>query len=260
MTLPNPELFGRRKRFVLLLSVWGLCLGGAALMLAIPESRAWAQGHLGAFLAALEKMTFWGPIIVGALFIPVALLLLPGSLLTLFGGFAFGRTAPGFLGVCAAVSVGSTLGAYLSFLLARAVRKRFGSSLGIGGGRARALGEALAEGGFRLVLLSRLSPVLPYNLLNYMFGATRVRPRDYVLGTWLGMLPGTIMYIYLGATLGSLADVLAGRAAAAHPAREVLFYAGLAATAVVFLLLTRAARRAWQNSVDTAERGGHSTT
>src|SRR5260370_29111326 len=73
-----------------------------------------------------------------------------------------------------------------------------------------ALDPAVAAGGFKIVLLTRLSPLFPFTLLNYAFGLTKVRFRDYVLASWIGMLPGTVMYVYLGSTVKELADGAAG--------------------------------------------------
>ncbi len=102
---------------------------------------------------------------------------------------------------------------------------------------------------FKVVLLTRLSPVFPFNLLNYAFGLTRVAFRDFVLASWIGMLPGTIMYVYLGSTAGQLADIVAGTVAASASARspssaDFLFYAGLVATVVVTIFITRISRQA----------------
>ncbi|RPI83834.1 MAG: hypothetical protein EHM42_08040, partial [Planctomycetaceae bacterium] len=71
---------------------------------------------LAVFFERVRELGPWGPVVVGALFLPVCLLFLPGSPVTLFGGFAFGKTLPGFLAVAACVSIGSTLGASLAFL------------------------------------------------------------------------------------------------------------------------------------------------
>jgi uncharacterized membrane protein YdjX (TVP38/TMEM64 family) len=114
--------------------------------------------------------------------------------------------------------------------------------------RFRALDAAVAGQGFKIVLLTRLSPVFPFNLLNYAFGLTRVSFRDYVLGSCIGMLPGTILYVYIGSTIGALADVVAGKIDRS-PAQQALFYAGLAATLAVTVVVTRTARRALAQAV-----------
>ncbi len=115
------------------------------------------------------------------------------------------------------------------------VRRRQGRHPGLGGGDARApparscsaaiwsatrwrggstryprfaaIDEAVAREGWKIVLLTRLSPAFPFNLLNYAFGLTRVRLRDYVLASWIGMMPGTVMYVYVGSLAGDLAAI-----------------------------------------------------
>jgi len=72
--------------------------------------------------------------------------------------------------------------------------------------------EAVAREGWKIVALTRLSPVFPFNLLNYAFGLTNVRVRDYVVASWAGTLPGTILYVYLGSLAGDLTRVATGGA------------------------------------------------
>jgi uncharacterized membrane protein YdjX (TVP38/TMEM64 family) len=97
--------------------------------------------------------------------------------------------------------------------------------------------------------------VIPFNLLNYAFGMTSVSFRDYVLASWIGMLPGTVLYVYLGSTMGALADVVAGRVEKT-PAQQVFFYAGLAATLGVTLFITRIAKRALASALPQNEVRG----
>src|SRR5712671_4151418 len=97
--------------------------------------------------------------------------------------------------------------------------------------------------------------VIPFTLLNYAFGLTKVRFRDYVLASWIGMLPGTVMYVYLGSTVKELAGVAAGNVEGG-PARRVLFFVGLAATVIVTVYVTRLARQALRQAVPDAETEG----
>jgi uncharacterized membrane protein YdjX (TVP38/TMEM64 family) len=116
--------------------------------------------------------------------------------------------------------------------------------------RFAALDQAVGRYGLRLVALARLSPLLPFNLLNYAFGLTQVRTRDYVIGSWLGMLPGTAAYCYLGAAAGSLGG--ARTAAADSPLGRSLFWAGLAATLLAAAYAARLATRALQAALEPA--------
>jgi uncharacterized membrane protein YdjX (TVP38/TMEM64 family) len=118
-----------------------------------------------------------------------------------------------------------------------------------------ALDQAVAAGGFKIVLLTRLSPLFPFTLLNYALGLTKVRFLDYVLASWIGMLPGTVMYVYLGSTVTELADVAAGNVEGGS-ARLVLFLVGLAATVAVTVYVTRLARLALRQAIPEHEAEG----
>ena len=95
----------------------------------------------------------------------------------------------------------------------------------------------------------RLSPIFPFNLLNYALGLTRVRLWQYVLASWIGMLPGTVMYVYLGSALKSLADVATGVPKEGGTPQTVFFVAGLAMTIVATIVITRLATRALNEAV-----------
>ena len=109
--------------------------------------------------------------------------------------------------------------------------------------RFRALDSALTSRGFWIVLLTRLSPLFPFNLLNYAYGVTGVRARDYIIASWIGMLPATVLYVYAGTVAASLTEAVAGDAEIGS-ARYVLLGVGLAATLAVTVLVTRLASRA----------------
>jgi uncharacterized membrane protein YdjX (TVP38/TMEM64 family) len=113
----------------------------------------------------------------------------------------------------------------------------------------RALDQAVEEQGFNIVFLARLSPLLPFGVLNYAFGATKISFGRYALATWLGMLPGTLMYCYLGSAAKQLSDLAAGNAAAG-PMQQALFFLGLAATVAVTVVVTRTATKALRQTVD----------
>ena len=179
----------------------------------------------------------WGPVVFAAVY-ALACLVLPGSLITLAAGSLFGVVVGS-----AVVSVASVTGASLAFWLGRTLARGL-----VGNRRFRALDQAVAAGGFKIVLLTRLSPLFPFTLLNYAFGLTKVRFRDYALASWIGMLPGTVMYVYLGSTVKELADVAAGNVEGG-PARLVLFFVGLAATVGVTVYVTRLARQALRQAV-----------
>ena len=203
----------------------------------------------GALLAAqlewVRGLGPWGPLAFVALYVLATVLFLPGSVLTLGAGVVFGVV----IGVVT-VSIAATLGATAAFLVGRylardRIARRIESNPTF-----KAIDEAVEREGWKIVGLTRLSPVFPFNLLNYAFGITRVRLRDYVLASWIGMMPGTAMYVYLGSLAGDVAALGAGRGARS-PAEWALYLIGLLATVAVTVYLTRLARAALARRVTT---------
>jgi uncharacterized membrane protein YdjX (TVP38/TMEM64 family) len=115
-----------------------------------------------------------------------------------------------------------------------------------------AVGRAVETEAFKVVLLTRLSPLFPFNLLNYAFGLSAVPFHTYVLGSWLGMLPGTLMYVYLGSAAQSVTALAAGSVQRSS-GQQVLFAGGLVATIVVVTMVTRTARRMLRGIVTTPQ-------
>ena len=145
------------------------------------------------------------------------------------------------------LSVASTLGATCAFLLGRSLARDWVATRIEGNASFMALDRAIAAEGWKIVLLTRLSPLFPFSLLNYALSLMRVSLRHYVLASWMGMLPGTVMYVYLG----SLAR--AGVEDRSRTAAEGTLYAvGLVATIAVAVVVTRLAHRALANRTTTA--------
>ncbi|MHC4085395.1 MAG: TVP38/TMEM64 family protein [Planctomycetota bacterium] len=191
------------------------------------------------------QLGFWGPVFVIVLYIVACILFLPGSVLTLGIGFVFKL----FIGTIA-VSIGSTLGACAAFWIGRTFARGWITSKVAANERFAAIDDAVGRQGFKIVFLTRLSPIFPFNMLNYAFGLTNVSFGKYALASWIGMLPGTIMYVYFGATLRSLADAATGNVETGT-AGKIFFWFGLAATIVVTVFVTRIARRALKQVVPT---------
>jgi len=178
-----------------------------------------------------------------AIYILSCVFMLPGSVLTLGAGAVFGVVKGSVI-----VSVASTLGATAAFLVGRYLaRDRVGRMIE-GNGRFRAIDEAVGREGWKIVGLTRLSPAFPFNLLNYAYGITTVSLRDYFFASWIGMLPGTVMYVYLGSLAGSLAT-LGGQGGGRTPAQWALYIVGLLATVAVTVYVTRIARAALAKQV-----------
>jgi uncharacterized membrane protein YdjX (TVP38/TMEM64 family) len=213
-------------------------LFGLLVLMAIIVAAYQHREEVPGLLAWLQDLGPWGPVLLAAIYIPATVLAVPGSLLSLGAGAAFGLVR-GTL----AVSIGSTLGAAAAFLIGRTLARGWVEQKVAHKPRFRALDHAIGAEGFKIVLLLRLSPVFPFNVLNYALGLTRISFRNYLLASWIGMLPGTVMYVYLGAALGNLARVSEGPEERGV-GQQVLFYGGLAATVVVTVFVTRLARKA----------------
>jgi uncharacterized membrane protein YdjX (TVP38/TMEM64 family) len=202
-----------------------------------------AKDYLAGLLQAVESVGSWGPVLLAGAYVVACVLFVPGSVLTLGAGFLFG-----VIRGTIAVSIGSVLGATAAFVIGRTLLRGWIEKRVAAYPRFQAIDQAVGKEGFKIVLLVRLSPVFPFNLLNYAFGLTDVRLWQYVLASWIGMLPGTLMYVYLGSALKSLADVAAG-APKGGTLQTVFFVAGLVMTVVATVVVTRVARRALGEAV-----------
>lgn len=222
------------------LGAWTL---GDSLRPAVVAVLEWVHG-LGA----------WGPAAVIAIYIVASIAMVPGSALTTGCGFLFGPLAG-----AAIASTGATLGAAAAFFVGRACgRPHVERWLG-GDRRFQALDRAVAKRAFRVVLLTRLSPAFPFGVLNYSFGVTQVSFRRYLGATWLGMLPGALMYAYLGSTLEKFSELWGG-ATPGSGAERLGVAIGLLATAAATVLLTRWASEALRAEAHLAGDGPRSPT
>ena len=193
-------------------------------------------------LEAVRSLGPWAAVAFIALYAVAAVAWVPGSVLTLASGAIFGL-AQGTLFTL----IGATLGASLAFLVSRhvaraALERRIGNDP-----RLTSMDEALGREGAKLIFLLRLSPVFPFNLMNYALGLTAVRFRDYVFASAVGMAPGTFMYVYAGFAAGQVA-LSAGGAGQRGAGGYAVLAAGLLATIAVTVLVTRIARRALRDA------------
>ena len=193
---------------------------------------------MASFLDWIQRLGPWGAVVFSVAYVPAALLFVPGSLLTLAAGFLFGLVKGTLV-----VSLGSTAGAVAAFVVARRVAHQAIARRLAGRPMLAAIDRAVDTEGFKIVLLTRLSPLLPFNVLNYAFGLTSVPLRTYAFASWIGMLPGTVMYVYLGTAAKSLAAVLSGETRRST-AQQTMFIIGLVATVAATTIVTRTAKRA----------------
>jgi uncharacterized membrane protein YdjX (TVP38/TMEM64 family) len=197
-----------------------------------------------AFAAWVERLGIWGPVAFVAGYALATVAFVPGSLLTLAAGAIFGLARG-----TALVFVAATLGASAAFLLSRSLARGLVERRLAGNERFAAIDRAVGAEGRRIVLLLRLSPVFPFNLLNYALGLTRVRFTDYLVAS-IGMLPGTVLYVYSGMVVGDVARLAAGAPIRLGAAHWIVAAIGLLATLVVTTLVARTARRALREATD----------
>ncbi|ASJ76101.1 TVP38/TMEM64 family protein [Granulosicoccus antarcticus] len=189
-----------------------------------------AKEWLDSFSSWIKELGPLGWLLFGLVYIVGTIVLAPGSVFSIAAGLTFG--AWGY----PLVVVSATIGAAIAFIIARhlardRVRKKVDNSP-----KFAAIDNAVSEDGWKIVALMRLSPAVPFNLQNYFFGVTDVSFWHYVAATFVGILPGTALYVYLGA-IGSAAGGDSG-----GPAKWVFFGVGLLATIVVVVLVTRKAK------------------
>lgn len=200
-------------------------------------------GHyLVAFAERVRDWGTWGPVLLAAVYVLSAVLLVPGSLVTLLAGFLFG-VAQGTV----TVWLGSLAGASTAFWLGRGVAQNWVRQKFAGSPRFQAIDAAVNRQGFKIVLLIRLSPLFPYAFTNYALSLTKIRFRDFFLASSIGMLPGAVLYTYIGSTAESITELASGRYQEGT-AQTVLFVLGLLATLAVTVVVTRAARSAMRTA------------
>ena len=221
---------------------WVLALLAVAFLLVIIYFLD-VQELLKLALAWISDLGPWGPVFFILLYIFATVLFIPGLIPTMAAGVLFGVPQGTVL-----VSISSISGATMAFLIGRYLARDWVAGKIRGNQKFEAIDVAVAQEGWKIVGLTRLSPVFPFNLLNYAFGLTQVSLKDYVLASWVGMLPGTVMYVYIGFLAGDLATLGSGERSRT-PAEWALLVVGLMATVVLTLYITRIAQRALNRKV-----------
>lgn len=215
---------------VAVLGVLGYTLDAPAY---IRRAMEWidARGHAGVLFFIL-------------LYALLSVMLVPGSISTLTAGAVFGVVRGSVY-----ASLGATLGATAAFFIARYLARDAVQRFVNRRRTLRAVDQAIRRDGWKLVGLLRLSPVVPWSMSNYVYGITPVKPLGYIGATWAGMLPGTIVYAYIGALAGTAA-VNAGGERSMTPAQWILTGVGLAATIVVMAMISRSVRGAVSRAIE----------
>ncbi len=205
------------------------------------------EALLGALKTWIAGLGPWGPAIFSLVYALWSVAFLPGSALTLAGGAIFGL-AWGFVSVLA----GAVLGAALSFLIGRYLARDKVRAMARRNAKFGAIDKAIGEGGWKIVAMLRLSPAMPFNVQNYLYGVTPIGFWPCVLASAVFMIPGTLMYVYLG-YLGGQGLAAASGGAARSPAQWALLAVGLLATIAVTVYVTKLASKALRERTDLEE-------
>ena len=208
-------------------------LGAAVVLLFVATQLLPLQEWLAAFQAKVQGMGAAGMVLYAAVYVAAAVLFVPGIILTLGAGFLFGLG----WGIVV-VSAASTVAAALAFLIARYLARDAVERTARKNPKFAAIDRAIGKGGWKVVALLRLSPLVPFSLSNYLYGLTSVRFGHYVATSWVAMLPATVLYVYLGAAGRTI-----GEKRARSPWEWALLAVGLAATAAVTVILTKMAKK-----------------
>ncbi len=218
----------------------------AALLAAVVAGAAFLplRQYLLWLLQQIEHLGAWGPVLLVGVYVLACSLMLPSWFITLAAGFLFGMVWG-----AATACLGSVLGAMAGFFIARTVARPWVEHRLAGHPYFLALDRAIARRGFRIVALIRLCSLSPYALTSYLFGLTNVPLGQFLLGSWLGRLPATIVYAYVGSTAKSLVDVAMGRVHLGR-ATEILLVLGLVAMVAIVVVITHIARQALHEVFD----------
>ncbi len=224
-----------RRRLLVLLALAALFALGAWF-----RAPAHFQSFLQQILDGVKQLGAWAPVVFVMLYIASCVALLPAAILTLGAGALFGVVQGSIY-----VSVGATLGATAAFLVGRYAARNWVSGKLAVYPQFGAIEQAVTQEGWRIVFLTRLCPLFPFFLLNYAYGLTRISLTQYIVATWIGIMPGSTLFVYLG----SLARNAAKNDSSVGWARTA-FILGTAIIATVYL--TKVARRALAKRLDAA--------
>jgi uncharacterized membrane protein YdjX (TVP38/TMEM64 family) len=244
----------KKSRFVSWLK-WLAFLAVDGIILIILARMVNPQVIMQNVLEWINKLGAWGAIFFIAIYIAATVLFIPGSLLTLGSGAIFGVLLGSVY-----VFVGASVGGTLAFLIGRYLARDWVAQQINGNSKFKAVDRAIAKEGFKIVLLARLSPVFPFNLLNYSLGITQVSLKDYIMG-FVGMIPGTIMYVYIGSLAGTLARISSEQTnIETQRTQWIIRIIGFIATVMVAVYVTHVAKKALDQSASMEGENHHVPT
>ena len=236
MSAPSGDTPLSRTRLLIAVSVLAALVIAAAVL------------PIDAWLVSAEMWTQTHPEAGAAIYLlgatVAAILFVPGSIIAMVAGYLYGLR----WGIPLALA-GLSVGAAGAFFVGRLLVRDWVSARLEARPRLRALDRAVNERSFAIIALTRLSLIVPYNLLNYVFGVTGAGAASYVTATTLGMIPATALWTYVGTLAKNIADIRAGRVEAELPNGYILIF-GVIVIATVVALIHRSASRALAEQLD----------
>lgn len=227
-----PSFPARQAGLIRISSIIALIIGVFLIMRTLPVGEG-----LSRMEAWIGSLGGWGPAMFALVYIVAAVAMIPGGLITIAAGAIFGLLW-GFI----AVSIGSTIGASLAFLIGRYVARKTVQEQTKKYPKFAAIDRAIDEGGWKIIAMLRLVPLFPFNVGNYLLGLTPVKFWPYVLASWIAMMPGTLAYVYLGHVGRKGVEAAAGEAGP-HPLEFVLMIVGFLVAVAVTVYITKLAKR-----------------
>jgi uncharacterized membrane protein YdjX (TVP38/TMEM64 family) len=205
----------------------------AVLVSAVVLAIVFLRDSLSQFLDQSRDLGWLAAMLFVLIYIVACVLMMPGSVLTLGAGAVFGVWI-----ALPLTLAGATLGACAAFLVGRFIARDWISHRLAGKPKLAAIDRAVGDKGFTIVFLTRLSPIFPFNVQNYAYSLTRISFWKYALATLLGMIPGALMYVYIGSVFGQAArgEKTAGQ--------WTLYAIGLVASVIAAIVIARIARNA----------------
>lgn len=198
-------------------------------------------------LTRISDLGAWAPLWFILTYIVACLTFFPGFILTMGAGILFG-----ILKGTLYVSIGATIGAACGFLISRHLARNWVLRRFADNQKFRAIDDAVATEGWKIVGLMRLSPVFPFIPMNFLFGLTRVSFWQFVFATWVGILPLCILFVYLGTLVGEIA-ALGTQPIASGKTKWIVSGIGIATTFIATLIITRIARRALASRIPNGD-------
>ena len=198
-------------------------------------------------LLRVSELGGWAPLLFILIYIVAWLTFFPGFILTMGAGILFG-VARGTL----YVSIGATLGAACAFFISRYLARRWVIKRFARNARYRAIDDAVANEGWKIVGLIRLSPVFPFIPMNFIFGLTKIPFWQFFFATWFGIIPVCLLFVYLGSLLGDI-TALGTQPVAVGKTKWIVSAFGIGTTAIVSFFIARIARKALVNRLPEGE-------